>query len=109
MSLVKRLQRDLTCTATPWTPPTNRPAAYIINQVRLKCKSHNRKKPNQLRINKASYKIVLGEESDDFDTGKVTNAISHYELYLKAMIEVGTGAVFFYKKSLKTYDNVVSC
>jgi hypothetical protein len=33
MSLVKRLQRDLTCTSTPWTPPTNRPAAYIINQV----------------------------------------------------------------------------
>jgi len=69
MSLVKRLQRDLTCTATPWTPPTNRPAAYIINQ------------------------IVLGEESDDFDTGKVTNAISHYELYLKAMIEVGTDPI----------------
>jgi len=69
MSLVKRLQRDLTCTSTPWTPPTNRPAAYIINQ------------------------IVLGEESDDFDTGKVTNAISHYELYLKAMIEVGTDPI----------------
>ncbi|CAG5110331.1 Oidioi.mRNA.OKI2018_I69.chr2.g4743.t1.cds [Oikopleura dioica] len=69
MSLVKRLQRDLTCTKTPWTPPKNRPAAYIINQ------------------------IVLGEESDDFDTAQVSNAISHYELYLKAMVEVGTGKV----------------
>ena len=39
---------------------------------------------------------MLGEESDDFDTGKVSNAISHYELYLKAMTEVGTGKVILF-------------
>ena len=52
-------------------------------------------------IFKIYFQIVLGEESDDFDTGKVTNAISHYELYLKAMIEVGTVTVFETKFFIK--------
>ncbi|CAG5090881.1 Oidioi.mRNA.OKI2018_I69.PAR.g12748.t1.cds [Oikopleura dioica] len=53
----------------PLDATKNRPAAYIINQ------------------------IVLGEESDDFDTAQVQKAISHYELYVKAMIEVGTDPI----------------
>lgn len=34
MSLVKRLQRDLLCMNTPWTPPKTEQAATIINQVK---------------------------------------------------------------------------
>lgn len=61
MALVKSVQRDLTCVDTPWTPPADREAARLINE------------------------IVLGEESDRVEG----RAISHFELYLEAMREVG--------------------
>jgi hypothetical protein len=68
MSLVKRLQRDLTCIELPWLPPSDRLAAQLINQ------------------------IVLGEETD---VGPAGEPISHLELYLAAMREVGASTAKF--------------
>ncbi|MCW8899442.1 MAG: DUF3050 domain-containing protein [Gammaproteobacteria bacterium] len=62
MCLVKRLQRDLTCMDTLWIPSDAPLAARLINE------------------------IVLGEESDEEPGGSY---ISHFELYLLAMKEVG--------------------
>lgn len=63
MSLLKSLQRSITCVEVPW-----RPSVYPTEMVRL--------------INQ----IVVGEESDVDLAG---NPISHFDLYLKAMEEVG--------------------
>jgi len=62
MSLVKRLQSELTSNSLPWVPPTRSRIARFANEV------------------------VLGEESDLGLDGK---PISHFELYLQAMDEVG--------------------
>jgi hypothetical protein len=62
MSLVKRLQMEFTSTRLPWTPPAISEAARFANE------------------------IVLGEESDLTSDGQ---AVSHFELYLRAMDEVG--------------------
>ncbi len=63
MSLLKSLQREITCVQLPW-----RPSKYPPGLVRL--------------INQ----IVVGEESDLDQFG---NPTSHFELYLKAMEEIG--------------------
>ncbi|MBA2404564.1 MAG: DUF3050 domain-containing protein [Bdellovibrionales bacterium] len=63
MSLLKSLQRHLTCVTHPWIP-----SQYPAEMVRL--------------INQ----IVLGEESDLDQFG---NPTSHFDLYLKAMEEIG--------------------
>jgi hypothetical protein len=61
MSLLKRLQRDLTVVDVPWRPGRDPTMARLINE------------------------IVLAEESDVVD-GRVT---SHFALYCEAMREVG--------------------
>ena len=61
MSLLKSLQASLTCVATPWLPSAYPKSRRLINE------------------------IVLGEESDNFGDGH----ISHFELYLQAMVEAG--------------------
>ncbi len=62
MSLLKALQVRLTCVSTPWIPKNYGELGRLVNE------------------------IVLGEESDSLPEG---GAASHYELYLKAMDEVG--------------------
>ena len=61
MTLLKSLQRTLTCVEIPWLPPRDIAAARLIN-----C-------------------IVLGEETDEVAPGEYT---SHFDLYLTAMDEL---------------------
>jgi hypothetical protein len=62
MSLLKYLQINLTCTSIPWMPVGSANTRFLINE------------------------IVTGEESDVDQHG---NRTSHFELYLKAMNEIG--------------------
>ncbi|MFM8432124.1 MAG: DUF3050 domain-containing protein [Bacteroidota bacterium] len=62
MSLLKYLQRELTCVHVPWMPKGTASTRYLINE------------------------IVTGEESDVDPDG---NRISHFELYLEAMRRIG--------------------
>jgi hypothetical protein len=62
MSLLKYLQINLTCTSIPWMPVGSANTRFLINE------------------------IVTGEESDVDQYG---NRTSHFELYLKAMNEIG--------------------
>ena len=63
MSLLKTLQRELTCIDVPWTPKGNAETRYLINE------------------------IVTGEESDVDPNGQ---RLSHFELYLEAMAQAGS-------------------
>lgn len=78
MSLLKSLQKEITCVSVPW-----KPSKYSPELVRF--------------INQ----IVVGEESDLDQNGE---AISHFELYLQAMNEVGasTTAFFDFLPEMKT-------
>ena len=62
MSLLKSLQIGLTCVSLPWVPIGSANTRYLINE------------------------IVTGEESDVDELG---NRISHFELYLQAMEQMG--------------------
>ena len=62
MCVLKTLQRDLCGHDSPWVPPKDRLAARLINE------------------------ITLDEESDVLPDGRV---MSHFELYLQGMREVG--------------------
>lgn len=63
MSLLKSLQQKLTCVKTPWVPVGDANSRYLINE------------------------IVLGEETD-VDANGIR--MSHFELYIKAMTEMGS-------------------
>jgi len=75
MSLIKTLQRRLTCVDVPWRPPAHPEQARIINDV------------------------VLSEESD-IGPGGLTG--SHFSFYLEAMREVGadTGPITTFLQAL---------
>jgi len=62
MSLLKSLQIGLTCVTLPWLPVGSANTRFLINE------------------------IVTGEESDMDEKG---NRISHFELYLSAMRQMG--------------------
>ena len=83
MTLLKRLQRDLTCVSLPWIPNANAEACRLVNQ------------------------IVLDEESDLGPDGR---AASHLELYLTAMREVRADTQPFeaFTRSLLSSDDVSS-
>ncbi|GAB4184530.1 MAG: DUF3050 domain-containing protein [Coleofasciculaceae cyanobacterium] len=66
MCLVKTLQARLTCVTTPWLPPSDIFSARLIND------------------------IVLAEETDEVSPGYY---ISHFDLYVAAMQEVGANVL----------------
>jgi hypothetical protein len=69
MSLLKALQRGLTCVDIPWKPAGSPITRRFINE------------------------IVLGEESDVDTNGEVS---SHFELYIEAMNEIGANTNTIY-------------
>lgn len=76
MSLLKSLQNHLTCTTIPWHPKGNANTRFLINE------------------------IVTGEESDVDAFGK---RISHFELYLQAMEQMGAS-----QKEIQLLMNLLS-
>lgn len=82
MSLVKKLQLELTCTQLPWTPSAYPVAGRLINE------------------------IVWGEETD---LNKDNQPMSHFEMYVQAMEEVkadtsGIHALLSHIKEGKTIE-----
>jgi len=67
MSLLKSLQIGLTSVSLPWMPIGSANTRYLINE------------------------IVAGEESDIDESGK---RISHFELYLNAMKQMGSSTIW---------------
>jgi hypothetical protein len=70
MSLLKRLQHDMTCVKVPWFPADDARAARLIND------------------------IVIGEETD---IGPDGSYVSHLGLYLRAMEDIGANTRQFEK------------
>lgn len=83
MSLLKALQQHLTCTTTPWVPVGDAETRFLINE------------------------IVVGEESDVNRHGV---RMSHFEMYLDAMQEVGgsTAAIEAFVDVLRSGVDVAS-
>jgi hypothetical protein len=82
MSLLKSLQLNLTCVSLPWMPVGSADTRYLINE------------------------IVTGEESDVDQAG---NRISHFELYLQAMNQMGasTSGIQSLISSLQNGNSIV--
>lgn len=76
MSLLKELQRRLTCVEVPWVPPRDPVAARMINE------------------------IVLAEETDEIRPGEY---VAHFDLYLRAMRELGvdTGPIMSFVDAVR--------
>ena len=76
MWLLKRLQKELTCTETPWLPILESYLARFVNE------------------------IVLGEESDEDGRG---GFCSHFELYLSSMndVQANRDQIFRFTQSLR--------
>jgi hypothetical protein len=74
-SLLKALQREMTCVDVPWSPTPDPEARRLVNE------------------------IVLDEESDQTPWG---GHLSHFELYHRAMIECGadTGPIDAFTRAL---------
>ena len=81
MSLVKKLQLDLTTTTLPWVPSTTPSAGRLINE------------------------IVWGEETDINKDGV---PMSHFEMYLESMDQVGasTQAMKHFLSTLHTSPTI---
>ncbi len=81
MSLLKSLQKNLTCVQTPWFPVGDANTRFLINE------------------------IVVGEESDVDENGL---RMSHFELYLQAMDQIGadTTKIQAFIESLKNGSTV---
>ena len=77
MSLIKALQKNLTCTSVPWTPNQNNFSGKLVNE------------------------IVLAEESD-IDMNN--NPKSHFELYLESMENIGANTNLI-KKFIKEINS----
>ena len=80
MSLLKALQRGLTCVDVPWLPSRFPEARRLINE------------------------IVLGEESDVHEG----EAVSHFELYRRAMRQCGasTDAIDSFLRQISQGDSI---
>ena len=83
MSLLKALQRELTCVEVPWVPRGGSMGRRLVNE------------------------LVLAEESDELTPGEYQ---SHFELYRAAMAEVGadTGSLESFLSCLSTGQEVGS-
>jgi len=81
MSLLKALQRNLTCVETPWFPVGTPETRFLINE------------------------IVVGEEAD-IDSNGIRK--SHFELYLDAMLHANasTEAIHRFCATLQTTKNM---
>jgi hypothetical protein len=82
MSLLKSLQIALTSVTLPWQPVGSATTRYLINE------------------------IVLGEESDVDEAGV---RISHFELYLKAMQQMGadTSTIQLLLQKINLGENII--